>query len=216
MPAFSLGDERVQPSRRRKMKKRPSRTPARAGAADQAIGACEIGKRLVWSPNSAGDASVVLFAYIARMRGQTASNEPAPIEAFRRCGSLSKFLKWIPCLMTIGLSVSSAWSAETYDIVVYGGNSGGVMAAVQAARMGKTIALIEPGKHLGGMTSGGLGFVDVGDPKTIGGLGREYFHKVWSALPGRRQLDVGEETQMPGSTRRCLTTIKPCGLSSLP
>jgi len=68
---------------------------------------------------------------------------------------------------------------ESYDIVVYGGTSGGVIAAVQAGRMGKKVALIEPGKHLGGMTSGGLGFVDVGNPATIGGVAREYFHRVW-------------------------------------
>ena len=68
---------------------------------------------------------------------------------------------------------------EVYDIVVYGGTCAGVMAAVQATRMGKTVALIVPGLHLGGLTSGGLGFVDVGNPKTIGGLAREYFHRVW-------------------------------------
>ena len=69
---------------------------------------------------------------------------------------------------------------ESYDVVVYGGISGGVTAAVQAARMGRSVALIEPGKHLGGMTSGGLGFVDVGKTETIGGLACEYFHDVWS------------------------------------
>lgn len=66
-----------------------------------------------------------------------------------------------------------------YDIVVYGGTSSGVIAAVQAARLGKSVALIEPGHHLGGMTSGGLGWVDVGNPQTIGGLAREFFHRAW-------------------------------------
>jgi len=68
---------------------------------------------------------------------------------------------------------------DVYDIVVYGGTSGGVIAAVQAGRMGRSVVLIEPGKHLGGMMSGGLGWVDVGDPRTIGGLAREYFHRAW-------------------------------------
>src|SRR5438874_13773334 len=86
-------------------------------------------------------------------------------------GFVLMLLTWLPA--------STARAAEIYDVVVYGGNSGGVMAAIQVARMGKTVALIEPSKHLGGMTSGGLGWVDVGEPKTIGGLGREYFHKVW-------------------------------------
>jgi hypothetical protein len=65
------------------------------------------------------------------------------------------------------------------DVCVYGGTSAGVIAAVQAAKMGKSVVLIEPGSHLGGMTSGGLGAIDVGNPASIGGLTREYFHRVW-------------------------------------
>ena len=66
----------------------------------------------------------------------------------------------------------------TADVCVYGGTSGGVMAAVQAARMGKRVVLLEPGKHLGGMTSGGLSAVDIGDPRSVGGLAREYFTRL--------------------------------------
>ena len=51
-------------------------------------------------------------------------------------------------------------AAEPYDVAIYGGTSAGVAAAVQAARMGKSVELIEPGKHLGGLTSGGLGATD--------------------------------------------------------
>jgi hypothetical protein len=77
-------------------------------------------------------------------------------------------------------SHTNLWqSVEVYDIVVYGGTSSGVIAAVQAARMGKSVVLIEPGKHLGGLTSGGLGYVDVGNPQAMGGLAREFFHRVW-------------------------------------
>lgn len=64
------------------------------------------------------------------------------------------------------------------DLCVYGGTSGGVAAAVQAARMGKTVLLLEPGRHLGGMTSGGLSAVDIGDPRSVGGIAREYFTKL--------------------------------------
>ncbi|MCH5372720.1 MAG: FAD-dependent oxidoreductase, partial [Planctomycetes bacterium] len=64
------------------------------------------------------------------------------------------------------------------DICVYGGTSGGVVAAVQAARMGKQVVLVEPGRHLGGMTSGGLSAVDIGDPRSIGGIAREYFTRL--------------------------------------
>jgi hypothetical protein len=61
------------------------------------------------------------------------------------------------------------------DVCVYGGTSGGVVAAVQAARMGKQAVIVEPGRHLGGMTSGGLSAVDIGDPRSVGGIAREYF-----------------------------------------
>ncbi|MGC3966853.1 MAG: FAD-dependent oxidoreductase [Pirellulales bacterium] len=64
------------------------------------------------------------------------------------------------------------------DVCIYGGTSGGVVAAVQVARMGKSVVLLEPGRHLGGMTSGGLSAVDIGDPRSVGGLAREYFTRL--------------------------------------
>jgi hypothetical protein len=67
---------------------------------------------------------------------------------------------------------------QSYDVVVYGGTSGGIIAAVQAARMGKTVVLVEPGQHLGGLTSGGLGATDIGNKAAIGGLSREFYRRV--------------------------------------
>jgi hypothetical protein len=64
------------------------------------------------------------------------------------------------------------------DLCIYGGTSGGVVAAVQAARMGRNVVIAEPGMHLGGMTSGGLSAVDIGDPRSIGGIAREYFTQL--------------------------------------
>lgn len=64
------------------------------------------------------------------------------------------------------------------DVCVYGGTSGGVAAAVQAARMGKRVVLVEPGRHLGGLTAGGLSAVDIGDPRSVGGIAREYFSRL--------------------------------------
>jgi hypothetical protein len=87
-------------------------------------------------------------------------------------------------LCTLGgaasLSFSLSLSAESFeaDLCVYGGTSGGVAAAVQAARMGKSVILAEPGRHLGGMTSGGLSAVDIGDPRSVGGIAREYFTQL--------------------------------------
>ena len=63
------------------------------------------------------------------------------------------------------------------DVVVYGGTSGGVAAAVQAARLGKRTVLLAFDNHLGGLSSGGLGWTDTGDTSTIGGLAREFYRR---------------------------------------
>jgi hypothetical protein len=69
--------------------------------------------------------------------------------------------------------------AESADIVIYGGTSAGIIAAVQAHRMGKSVVLIEPSNHLGGLTTGGLGATDIGNKAAIGGLARDFYHRVW-------------------------------------
>ncbi|MFT5093100.1 MAG: hypothetical protein ACI93T_001924 [Porticoccaceae bacterium] len=69
--------------------------------------------------------------------------------------------------------------ATTSDIVVYGGTSGGVIAAVQAKRMGHSVVIVCPDKHLGGLSSGGLGWTDTGNKSVIGGLARDFYHRVW-------------------------------------
>ncbi len=81
-------------------------------------------------------------------------------------------------LPVLGPRDARAQSARQYDVIVYGGTAGGVAAAVQAARMGKTVALVEPGQHLGGLTSGGLGATDIGNKSAIGGVSREFYRKV--------------------------------------
>ena len=69
--------------------------------------------------------------------------------------------------------------AADFDVVVYGGTSAGVTAAVQAKRMGKTVVIVGPDKHLGGLSSGGLGYTDTGNKSVIGGMAREFYHRVW-------------------------------------
>ncbi len=72
-------------------------------------------------------------------------------------------------------------SADNYDIVIYGGTAGGVTAAVEAARLGKNVAIIEPSQHLGGMTTGGLSATDYGNKLAIRGLAREFYTRVGQA-----------------------------------
>ena len=74
-------------------------------------------------------------------------------------------------LALLGLTVT----LPAQDIVIYGGTSGGITAAIQAAREGRTAVLIEPTKFLGGLTTGGLGATDIGNKKAIGGLSREFY-----------------------------------------
>jgi hypothetical protein len=66
----------------------------------------------------------------------------------------------------------------TWDLVVYGGTAGGVITAVTAAREGLRVLLLEPGRHLGGMVSGGLGWTDYGRKEVIGGYSLEFFERV--------------------------------------
>src|SRR5499426_3268125 len=72
------------------------------------------------------------------------------------------------------------WGNQSeYDLVIYGGTAAAVSAAVQAKHMGKTVIIVSPDKHLGGLSSGGLGFTDTGNKAVIGGLAREFYHRVY-------------------------------------
>jgi hypothetical protein len=71
-----------------------------------------------------------------------------------------------------------AAAPQSFDLVVYGATAGGVITAVAAAREGLTVALLEPGRHLGGMVSGGLGWTDYGRKEVIGGYSLEFFERV--------------------------------------
>lgn len=73
---------------------------------------------------------------------------------------------------------ASADEPSRHDVVIYGGSSGGITAAVQAAKLGKSVVIIEPSKHLGGLTSGGLGATDIGNKGAIGGLSREFYRRI--------------------------------------
>jgi len=74
--------------------------------------------------------------------------------------------------------VPAAEPDPVFDIVIYGGTSGGITAAIQAARLGRSVVLIEPTAHLGGLTSGGLGATDIGNKAAIGGLSREFYRRI--------------------------------------
>lgn len=85
-------------------------------------------------------------------------------------------------LLVITINGCTAKQAEnqfTADVIVYGGTSAAVISAVEVAQSGKSVMVVSPDKHLGGLTSGGLGYTDTGNKAVIGGLSREFYHRVW-------------------------------------
>lgn len=67
---------------------------------------------------------------------------------------------------------------QQVDVCVYGGTSGGVMAAYTVKKSGKSVLLIEPGKHVGGLTTGGLGYTDIGNKYAITGISRNFYRRI--------------------------------------
>ena len=98
------------------------------------------------------------------------------------------FLITICFLSQVGL-------AKQYDIVVYGGSAGGFTAAIQAAKMGKSVALVEPSGHIGGITIEGLGITDIDSQKAfqnsvaVGGLALEFYRRIAVHYKREKEFD---------------------------
>ena len=75
-------------------------------------------------------------------------------------------------------SLKAPEAEDVTDVIVYGGTSAGVVAAVQVARMKKSVKLIVTHSHIGGLTSGALGATDIGNKDVIGGISREFYQRV--------------------------------------
>lgn len=91
-----------------------------------------------------------------------------------------KFILIQLLLAAIGINSTFAQrpAQPGYDICIYGGTSAGVIAAYTAAKLGKQVLLIEPGRNLGGMSSGGLGFTDIGNKYAISGLATDFYRRI--------------------------------------
>ena len=97
------------------------------------------------------------------------------------------------------------------DVIIYGGTSAAVISAVETVQSGKSVIIVCPDIHLGGLTSGGLGFTDSGNTGSIGGMSREFYHRVWlhyndsSAWKWQKQSEYGNKGQgtvaMDGESR---------------
>ncbi len=153
-----------------------------------------------------GEAAGALAAFcIAQKKSpREVRNKPEPLADFQNCcvpmvcgwsgrrkpAQFDKMKKTISAkqIILIGLGLllwtnlaSASPAIITTDICVYGGTSGGVTAAVAAARLGKSVALASPDRHLGGMSASGLGVTDKGNAASIGGLAAEFYSRVGQA-----------------------------------
>ncbi|MGB6223662.1 FAD-dependent oxidoreductase [Haloferula sp.] len=79
----------------------------------------------------------------------------------------------------LALSIPLFSAEKQHDIVVYGGTSGGIIAAIQAAKSERSVVLVSPTAYLGGLTTSGLGWTDLGSDAILGGLSREFYTRVY-------------------------------------
>ena len=90
---------------------------------------------------------------------------------------MKKSIIILSCLLLV-LSAFTRSRSTNYDLIVYGGTSSGVIAAYAAAKEGLKVAILEPNKHLGGLSTSGLGHVDIGNHETVGGYAMEFLKRV--------------------------------------
>ena len=81
-------------------------------------------------------------------------------------------------LMLLLISYFGVTAKNNYDVIIYGGTSAGVVAAYQVKKLGKSVLLIVPDGHIGGLSSGGLGETDIGNKQVIGGISRDFYRKL--------------------------------------
>lgn len=115
-------------------------------------------------------------------------------------------MKPIQFFISISLSVTSVFAQEFYkaDVIVYGGTSAGVIAAVQAKKMGKSVIIVSPDKHLGGLSSGGLGWTDTGKKDAVGGLSRNFYERVFQHYQNKAAWNWQDRSDYTGSGSRTI------------
>jgi hypothetical protein len=82
-------------------------------------------------------------------------------------------------LITVGCNSGSGPETFKADVIIYGGTSSAVSTAVQISRMGRSVIIVSPDRHIGGLSSSGLGFTDTGNKEVIGGIAREFYNLIY-------------------------------------
>jgi FAD dependent oxidoreductase len=126
----------------------------------------------------------------------------------------------LPALLAVHAAAADVIEA---DVVIYGGTAGGVAAACTVMKSGKRAVLAEFGRHIGGLTSGGLGYTDIGNKAAIGGFSREFYRRLgkvygkpeaWTFAPSvaeRELLALIEENKVPVRFTQRLASVKKDG-----
>lgn len=110
---------------------------------------------------------------------------------------------FLSLLTLVSCNYGNNESLNTSDVIVYGGTSAGVTAAIQAARLGKSVTIIEPTNRLGGLTTGGLGQTDIGNKHIVGGIAREFYRNIkkYYEEPSNWKWQAKSEYKDGGQTR---------------
>lgn len=113
----------------------------------------------------------------------------------------STLLICLALICKLAFAQNSKTNVFLADVIIYGGTSAAITAAVQVSRMGKSVIIVSPDKHLGGLSSSGLGFTDTGNKEVIDGLAREFYHRIYlqyqlpQSWPWQKQSDYGNKGQ---------------------
>ncbi|WP_372772877.1 FAD-dependent oxidoreductase [Mangrovibacterium sp.] len=127
-------------------------------------------------------------------------------------------LFFLALLVFCGCSNFKSTKSSNPDVVIYGGTSAAITAAVQLAQMNKNVLVVCPEKHIGGLSASGLGFTDVGDKSVIGGLSREFYHRVylhyqnknaWNWQPRGEYDNQGQGTTAIDDSMQTMWTFEP-------
>lgn len=124
--------------------------------------------------------------------------------------------------LLFGFGCSPVGKTSGYDVIIYGGTSGGLAAALQVKRMGKSVLVIEPGTRVGGLTTGGLGQTDIGNKAAIGGISREFYEGIsryyenqanWNWQEKSEYMDGGQTRTKAGES--AMWTFEPSAAMSV-
>ncbi|MCA2971067.1 MAG: FAD-dependent oxidoreductase [Acidobacteriaceae bacterium] len=104
----------------------------------------------------------------------------------------------------LAIALAAGLAAQEFDLVVYGATAGGVMTAVSGARHGLKTVLLEPGRHVGGMVTGGLSGTDMGKGEVIGGMALEFYWRMGRHYELDRHLQQVAWMPEPGAAEKVM------------